>query len=123
MFKQTSKAESWEEPVEEEIDPEFQEDEKDTEDGDEKTRKPKIRLIDKTSMEPANPPVRKTIIRIHEVKRRTGLGEGSISRLQKRNQFPMHVILGPRAVGWYEHEIDEWIDNRQRPVDLRSLAE
>ena len=28
--------------------------------------------------------------------------------------FPPPIQLGPRAVGWLEHEIDEWIASRPR---------
>jgi prophage regulatory protein len=66
---------------------------------------------------------RKRIIRKTEVKRRTSLQDTSIDRLEKRNLFPLHVVLGPRAIGWYEHEIDEWIDTRKRGIDITKFNE
>jgi hypothetical protein len=29
-----------------------------------------------------------------------------------KEQFPKQVSLGARAVGWYENEVDEWVQNR-----------
>ncbi|WP_417799028.1 helix-turn-helix transcriptional regulator [Terasakiella pusilla] len=30
-------------------------------------------------------------------------------RLMQRGDFPRPVQMGPRAVGWYRHEVDEWL--------------
>jgi hypothetical protein len=32
--------------------------------------------------------------------------------LIKKRKFPEQVPIGARAVGWYEHRVDEWIRNR-----------
>jgi len=53
-----------------------------------------------------------TILRIKEVLRRTGLKETMFYDLISKGKFPKQVPLGARAVGWYEHRVDEWIRNR-----------
>ena len=54
------------------------------------------------------------ILRIDEVLRLTGLSKATVYRLMDEGLFPGHVLLGPRAVGWYEHEVREWLANRPR---------
>jgi prophage regulatory protein len=54
------------------------------------------------------------IIRRAEVKRRTSLSFVHIWRLEKRNEFPARVQLGPNSVGWYEDEVDAWVASRIR---------
>ena len=53
-----------------------------------------------------------TILRLREVKSRTGLSSSTIySRIQK-GTFPKSISLGYRAVGFLESEINDWIDSR-----------
>ncbi len=52
------------------------------------------------------------IIRLPEVKARTGLSRSTIYRFIKEEKFPAPVILGARSVGWLESRIDEWIAAR-----------
>ena len=59
---------------------------------------------------------KKVIIRRREVSQRTGLPKSSLYSLMNRGEFPAPVRLGPRAVGWYEDAVDQWIDSRQ-PCD------
>jgi prophage regulatory protein len=54
----------------------------------------------------------RTILRIEEVLHRTGLKHTMFYDLIKKRKFPKQVTLGARAVGWYEHQVDEWIRNR-----------
>lgn len=56
----------------------------------------------------------KRILRLPEVKARTGLGKTSIYAGMKDNTFPKQVKLGKRASGWYEHEIQAWIEARDK---------
>ncbi len=37
-----------------------------------------------------------------------------IARLEKAGKFPNRVQLGPNRVGWFEHEIIEWLKSRRR---------
>jgi prophage regulatory protein len=52
------------------------------------------------------------IIRLGEVKRRTGLSTSTIYAMMARGEFPRQVRLGEGAVGWIEHEIDQFIGDR-----------
>lgn len=52
------------------------------------------------------------INRLPRVKARTGYSGSSIYSMMAAGEFPRPVRLGKRAVGWLEHEIDEWIAAR-----------
>ena len=60
-----------------------------------------------------------TIIRLPQVKERTGLSRSSIYAAMKRAEFPASVSLGPRAIGWRASDIDAWIDAR---ISIRNKA-
>ncbi len=58
------------------------------------------------------------IIRLPEVKRRTGLSRSSVyAKISRKSDrvsdqdplFPKPIPLGTRAVGWLESEIDAWV--------------
>lgn len=53
-----------------------------------------------------------SIIRLPDVKARTGLSRSSIYSFIKAGKFPQHISIGARAVGWVSTEIDEWIAAR-----------
>jgi prophage regulatory protein len=55
------------------------------------------------------------IIRLPDVKARTGLSRSSIYAAISRGEFPSPLSLGARAVGWRLSDIEHWIDSR-RPV-------
>jgi prophage regulatory protein len=59
-------------------------------------------------------PSRDRILRLPEVKARTGLSRSSIYAYIKEGKFPQHISLGERSVGWYESEIDAWVASRHR---------
>lgn len=52
------------------------------------------------------------ILRLLDVKKRTGLSRSSIYLRMTNNQFPKSLSLGGRAVGWLEQDIDKWIIER-----------
>ena len=52
------------------------------------------------------------ILRRPEVSARTGLGKSMLYELIERGAFPAQIKLGPRAVGWIESEVDEWVEAR-----------
>ena len=54
----------------------------------------------------------RTICRLPEVMARTGLSRSTIYDLIHKGQFPSQINLGPRAVGWVENEIVDWIEAR-----------
>jgi prophage regulatory protein len=52
------------------------------------------------------------ILRLPEVEQRTGKKHASIYADIAKGVFPAPVPLGPRAVGWLEDEIDDWLEAR-----------
>lgn len=52
------------------------------------------------------------ILRLPDVKVRTGLSRSTIYSLLSRNSFPHPVSLGARSIGFVESEIDDWITKR-----------
>ena len=59
---------------------------------------------------PAAPPAR--VLRVDEVRKRTGLSRTTLWRLERRGAFPAHRQLSPGAVGWIEAEVEAWILGR-----------
>lgn len=51
------------------------------------------------------------ILRLPEVKIRTGLSRSSIYAKISSGTFPQQLKLGVKIVGWYESDISGWIDN------------
>lgn len=60
-------------------------------------------------------PPRHSILRLPDVKARTGLSRSTIYLRVSQGTFPTPINLGPRAVGWIETEIEDWL--------LRQIAE
>jgi prophage regulatory protein len=52
------------------------------------------------------------IMRLPQVKQRTGLSRSSIYSRVATGDFPAPIHLGPRARGWLETEVDAWISHR-----------
>lgn len=53
-----------------------------------------------------------SIIRLPEVKKRTGLSRSTIYDRIRENAFPTPIQLGhSRNVGWIEAEIDQWVND------------
>ncbi len=57
-------------------------------------------------------PLSDRLLRLPEVKSRTGLGRSSIYRLIAMGAFPRPRKLAERAVAWRESDISTWIDTR-----------
>ena len=51
-------------------------------------------------------------IRLPSVENLTGLARSTIYLRISKGEFPKPVPLGPRAVGWIEAEIFDWIDQQ-----------
>ena len=56
--------------------------------------------------------MKNTILRLKDVKNKTGLARSTIYLCISQGTFPKQISLGDRAVGWIEHEIEEWISNQ-----------
>ena len=52
------------------------------------------------------------ILRLPDVKNRTGLSRSTIYAMVKNDCFPKYISLGVRSVGWVESEVEEWIEAR-----------
>lgn len=50
-----------------------------------------------------------SILRLPDVKTRTGLSRSSIYLRIANGEFPRPISLGGRAVGWIEADIDCWL--------------
>lgn len=50
------------------------------------------------------------ILRLPDVKARTGLSRSTIYLRIATGAFPRPVTLGGRAVGWVETEIEHWLE-------------
>jgi prophage regulatory protein len=58
------------------------------------------------------PNITACILRLPEVKRRTGLSRSTIYERIETGNFPLPIGLGGRSVGWLESEIESWIAAR-----------
>jgi prophage regulatory protein len=57
------------------------------------------------------------IIRLPEVIRKTGLSKSTIYDKLRNADFPVPVILGDRAIGFIEGELDAWMMNLPRQLE------
>ena len=53
-----------------------------------------------------------TILRRPQVQQRTGLSRSTLYQYIKDGVFPASIQLGPRAVGWLESDVSDWISAR-----------
>lgn len=59
-----------------------------------------------------NERIEERILRLREVKNRTGLSTSTIYAWMKQRRFPKPINLGNRSVGWPESRISAWINSR-----------
>lgn len=52
------------------------------------------------------------ILRLPEVISLTGLSRTTIYEYVSRGIFPAQIRLGPRTIGWFEAEVEEWLMQR-----------
>lgn len=57
------------------------------------------------------------LLRMPEVRRRTGLSVATVYRREAARTFPTRVRLGPKSVAWYQSDIDAFVAN---PADYRA---
>ncbi len=55
-------------------------------------------------------PPKSRIIKLPEVKHRTGLSRSTIYAKMKDGSFPVQISLGGRGVGWLESSVDGFIE-------------
>lgn len=59
------------------------------------------------------------ILKRPQVQARTGISRSGLYQKMADGEFPKSISLGPRAVGWLESSIDEWIQSR---IELSAKA-
>lgn len=55
---------------------------------------------------------RTTLVRLNQVKARTGLSRSTLYAYVRDGRFPAPVAISERCVAWVEGEIDRWIADR-----------
>lgn len=63
-----------------------------------------------------------TILRLPQVLLRTGLARSTLYQYIKDGEFPGQVQLGPRAVGWLESDVSDWIAARVKHTRQAPLS-
>lgn len=53
------------------------------------------------------------ILRKPETTFRTGLSDVTLWRLEKTGNFPRRIRLGGNSVGWFESEVNEWLEQKK----------
>ena len=61
----------------------------------------------------AQPSSAEKIVRLPAVMALTGLSRSSIYAFVEKGSFPKPLLLGERAVGWLNSEINDWIRDRK----------
>ena len=54
------------------------------------------------------------ILRLPQVKGQTGLSRSSIYLRMSQGEFPKSISLGGRAVGWFEEDIQNWLEEKRK---------
>lgn len=50
------------------------------------------------------------VLRLPALEAKIGFKHSTIYKWISEQGFPQPVPLGPRAVGWLEHEVDRWLE-------------
>jgi prophage regulatory protein len=50
-----------------------------------------------------------SLLRIADVKRRTGLSTATVYRREAAGTFPRRIKLGTKSVAWYESDVGEFV--------------
>ncbi len=60
-----------------------------------------------------------SLLRIAEVRQRTGLSVSTINRREAKGTFPSRIRIGDNSVGWYQSDVDEFVAD---PFNYRCAA-
>jgi prophage regulatory protein len=69
-----------------------------------------------------NLPRPRRILRLPQVIEKAGLGRDTIYKGVREGWFPAFIKLTPRSTGWFEHEVDEFLERRAAERDSRPAA-
>lgn len=64
----------------------------------------------------------KRILRFPQVRERVTYSRMHVDRLEKAGKFPKRIRLGDNAVGWFESEIDAWVEAKAAQREAMSLG-
>lgn len=53
-----------------------------------------------------------SILRLRAVLAKLGISRTGLYERIKRGDFPRQIQLGPKAVGWLQHEVEAWLEQR-----------
>ena len=59
------------------------------------------------------------ILRLAEVRAKTGLAKSTIYKYVDTGMFPRPICLGGRSVGWIDSEVHEWLLEKQVDRDMQ----
>jgi prophage regulatory protein len=65
----------------------------------------------------SSPSTKRNIARPRDLPNLTGLSRTTIWRLERAGDFPKKIKLSAGAVGYFRHELDEWLESRQTGVE------
>ena len=66
--------------------------------------------------------VNSKFLRLPQVIDRTGYRKTAIFERIQQGDFPQPVKLGPRAIGWLDTEVEEWMRVRLRIRDAQKVG-
>mgnify|MGYP005663931563 CR=1 FL=1 len=64
----------------------------------------------------------RNIIGPKQTEKRVGFSRSTMWREEKAGRFPQRVQISPNRVGWFEDEIDEFIESRPRIGSSREVV-
>lgn len=67
-----------------------------------------------TDIQPSTQRPGASVLRLPDVVARTGRARSTLYADIQQGAFPRPIRLGPRSVGWYASEIDDWLASRSR---------
>lgn len=67
-------------------------------------------------------PKSRRVLRLPAIESKSGLKRDSIYRLAREGKFPRPIKLSERASGWFEDEIDAWLEKRAAERSEQSVA-
>lgn len=59
------------------------------------------------------------LVRFKEASRRTAVSIGTLRNLVDSGDFPQPVYVTPRCAGFFEDELDDWIEQQRRRRDAQ----
>jgi len=58
----------------------------------------------------------RNILTQKQAEEKVGMNRITIWRKEKDGQFPLRVKLTDKKIGWFEDELDEWLESRPRGI-------